>query len=80
MNRRVVEQSTACVQKFVRSAWFTQRDFFSDNGINLLVSVVDAAGSIRERPTFEPWTNVLPEDYEASIVDLRKACYAVVVR
>ena len=80
LNRRVVERSIACVQSFVRSPRFTQRDFFSDIGINLLVSAIDAAGSIRDESNCEPWANVLPEGYEATLVDLRKAYDAVVVR
>ena len=80
LNHRVVEKSIACIQDFVRSPRFTQRDFFSDNGISLLVSAVNVAGSIREQSTCEPWANVLPEGYEATSVDLRKAYDAVVVR
>ena len=80
LNRRNVEKSIACVQSFVRSPRFTQRDFFSDNGVNLLVSAIDAAGSIRDQSNYEPWANVLPEGYEATLVDLRKAYDAVVVR
>ena len=80
LSRRFVEQSTACVQSFVRSTRFTQRDFISDNGINLLVSVVNDAGSMREQSTSDPWANVLPEGYEATLVNLRKANDAVVVR
>ena len=80
LNCRVVERSIACVQSFVRSPRFTQRDFFSDNGINLLVSAIDAAGSIPEQSNCEPRANVLPEGYEATLVDLRKAYDAVVVR
>ena len=80
LNRRVVERSIACVQSFVRLPRFTQHDFFSDNGINLLVSAIDAAGSIRDQSNCEPWANVLPEGYEATLVDLKKAYDAVVVR
>ena len=80
LNRRVVERSIVSVQSSVRSPRFVQRDFFSDNGINLLVSAIDAAGSIRDQSNCEPWANVLPEGYEATKVDLRKAYDAVVVR
>ena len=79
LHRRVVEKSTACIQDFVRSPRFTQRDFFSDNGIDLLVSAVNAAGSMRDQSTCEPWANVLSEGYEATLVDLRKAWDAVIV-
>ena len=80
LDRRVVEKSIVCIQHFVRSPRFTQRHFFSDNGINLLVSAVNAAGSVRDQSTCEPWANVLPEGYEATLVDLRKAYDVVVVR
>ena len=80
LHRRFVEKLIACTQDFVRSPRFTQRDFFSDNGINLLVSAVKAAGSMRDQSTCEPWANLLPEGYEATLVDLKKAYDAVVVR
>ena len=79
LSRRFVEMSVACVQSFVRLPRFTLRDFFSDNGINLLMSAVNAAGSICEHSTCEPWANVLPEGYEATLLDLRKAHNNVVV-
>ena len=65
---------------FFPSSPFTQRDFFRDNGINLLVSAVNAAGSMRDQSTCEPWVNVLPEGYQATLVDLKKAYDAVVFR
>ena len=80
LSRRIVEKSIACIQDFVRSSRFTQRDFFSDNGINLLVSAVNAAGSMRDQSTFEPWATVLPEGYEATLANLKKAYDDVVVR
>ena len=80
LNRRVVETSIACVQSFVRSPRFTQCDFFSDNGINLLVSAVNAGGSIRDQSTYDPWANGLPEGYESLLVDLRMAFDAMVVK
>ena len=80
LSHRFVEKSIACVQDFVRSPRFTQRDFFSDNGVNLLVSAVNAAGSMRDQSTYEPWASVLLDSYEATLVDLRKAYDVVVVR
>ena len=80
LSRRIVETSIACVQSFVRSPCFTQRNFFTDNGTKLLVSAVNAAGLMRDQSTCYPWANVLPEGYEATLVDLRKAYDAVVVR
>ena len=80
LSRRLVEKSIACIQDFVRSPRFTQRVFFSDNGLNLLVSAIDAAGSMRDQSTCEPWANVLPDGYEATLDDLKKAYDVVVVR
>ena len=80
LHRRVVEKSIACIRDFARSPRFIQRDFFSDKGITLLASAVNAAGSMRDRSTCEPWVNVLPEGYEATLVDLLKVYDAVVVR
>ena len=80
LSRRLVEKSIACIRDFVRSPRFTQRDFFSDNGINMLVSAINAAGSMRDQSTCEPWANVLPDGYEATLVDLKKAYDVVVVR
>ena len=80
LDHRFMERSIAWVQSFVRSPHFNQRVFFSDNGIFLLVSAINVAGLIREQSTCEPWANVLPEGYEATLVDLRKAYDAVVVR
>ena len=80
LSRQLVEKSIDCIQDFVRSPRFTQRDFFSDNGANLLVSGVNAAGSMRDQTTCEPWASVLPDGYEATLVDLKKAYDVVVVR
>ena len=79
LNRRVVETLIACVQSFVRSPCFTQRDFFNDLGMTLLVSAVNAAGSLRDESTCVPWANVLPEGFESTLVDLQ-AYDAVAVR
>ena len=80
VNRRSVEASSACVQSFVLSHHFTRRDFFSDNGVNHFMSAVTAARSMRDKSTCEPWANVLLEGYEATVVDLKQAYDAVVVR
>ena len=75
-----METSIACVHNFVRSPRFSRRDFFSDNGINLFVSVVKTAGSVRNKSTCEPWANVLPKGYETTVVDLKRVYDSVVVR
>ena len=79
LNRQLFEALIACVQSFIRSTRFAYHDFFSDNGIGLLVSAVSAAGIIREESSDEPWAIVLAEGYEATVVDLKRAYDAVVV-
>ena len=69
------------MQSFVRWPRFNNlRDFFTDNGIGLFISAVSTAGTTREESFYEAWANVLPEGYETTVVDLRKAYEAVVVR
>ena len=80
LNRRLVEASIAIVHSFVRSPRFTQRDFFSDIGIGLHVSTINAAETIREEMIYDPWANVLHEGYEATVVDLEREFDAVVAR
>ena len=55
LNKRLIGSSIAYVQSFVRSSRFTQRDYFSDNGIGLLTSTVTAAGNILEESSYMPW-------------------------
>ena len=45
-----------------------------------MMSAVSAAGSMRDQSTCEPWASVLPDGYEATFADLRKAYDVVVVR
>ena len=80
LNNQSTESSVACVQSFVELPRFTERDFFSDNGISLLTSAVIATATLREESSYEPWRNVLPAGYEATVNDLKNAYDAVVVR
>ena len=80
LNGRLVKASIACVESFVRSPHFTQCDFFSDNEIGLLMSAVNAAGTIRKELSYDLWVNVLPEGYEATVVDLKREYDAVNLR
>ena len=69
-----------CVQSFVRDPLFTQRDFFTDNGISLLLSAVNVAGSVCEDSMYDPWTIICAEGYAAVISDLKRSYDVVVVR
>ena len=79
LSRRLVEKSIACIQDFVWSPRLTQPDFFIYIGVTLLVSAVNVAGSMRDQSTCEPWVSVLPDGFEATLVDLKKAYDVVVV-
>ena len=79
LNNRLIELSIACVQRFARSPRFTHRDFFSDIGIGLLTSAITAAATLRGESSYEHRTSVLPEVYEATVDNLKKAYDVVVV-
>ena len=66
--------------EFCALALLLKLDCFSDIGIGLLTSAVSATGTVREESSYEPWRNVLPDGYEATAVNLKKAYEAVVVR
>ena len=44
-----------CVQDFVRSQHFTQRNFLSSSGLTMLSESVAIAHSITSSPTYAPW-------------------------
>ena len=48
IDRRAINSAVCCVQSFVRDPLFTERDFFTDNGITMLLSAVNVAGSVCE--------------------------------
>ena len=45
-----------CVQYFVRSPRFTQRNFFSETGLTMLSESVAIADSITSNPVYAPWS------------------------
>ena len=77
---RSIDSAICCVQSFVRDALFTQRDFFTDNGISMLLSAVNVAGSVCEDSVYDPWAVILAEGYAAVVADLKRAYDLVVVR
>ena len=79
MNHRSVESTTACVQSFVPVPRFTQHDVFTDNEIGVICLAVTAAATVCEELSYKSWVNVLPEGYEAFVVELKKAYDPAVV-
>ena len=57
------------------SAWF-----FNDNKIGILRPAVTVAAAVCEELSYERWANVLPEEYEAIVDDLKNADDIVVFR
>ena len=64
IDRRAIDSAVCCVQSFVRDPLFTQRDFFTDNGISMLLSAVNVAYDVvvvrrkEARDTSERWFGV----------------------
>ena len=80
IDRCAIVSAVCCVQSFVRDPLFTQRDFFTHNGISMLLSAVNVAGSVCEDSVYNPWAVICLEGYAAVVSDLRKAYDVVVVR
>ena len=80
IDRRAIDSAVCCVQSFVRDPLFTQRNFFTDNGISMLLSAVNVPGSVCEDSVYDPWAVICPEGYAAVVPDLHKAYDVVVVR
>ena len=80
ISHRSIESAICCVQSFVRDPSFTQRDFLTDNGISMLLSAVNIAGSVCEDSMYDPWGVILPEGYAAVVSDLKRAQDVVVIR
>ena len=79
IDRRSIGSAICCVQSFVRDPLFTQQNFFTDNGVSMLLSAVNVAGSVCEDSVYDPWSVILPEGYAAVAAFLKRA-YDVVVR
>ena len=53
-----VQSAILCVQDFVRSLHFTQRNFFSDSGIAMVAEFAALSDRITHSAVFEPWSHV----------------------
>ena len=80
IDHRSIDSAICCVQCFVRDPLFTQRDFFADSGISMLLSAVNVAGSDCEDSVYDPWAVISAQGYAAVISDLKRAYDVVVVR
>ena len=69
-----------CVQDFVRSPHFTQRNFFSESGLTVLSESVAIADSITSSPVYAPWSVVESTSASQVISDLCACWDRVVLR
>ena len=69
-----------CVQDFVRSPHFTQRNFFSERGLAMLSESVAIADSITSSPVYAPWSVVESASVSQVITDLCACWDRVVLR
>ena len=69
-----------CVQDFVRSPHFTQRNFFSETGLTMLSESVAIADSITSSPVHEPWSVVASASASQVIADMCACWDRVVLR
>ena len=59
-----------CVQDFVRSPYFTQKNFFSETGLTMLSESAAIADSITSSPVYAPWSVVESVSASQLIADL----------
>ena len=68
-----VRGALLCVQDFVRSPHFTQRNFFSDSGVTISAEPAAICDSITNSAVFEPWSHVETAS-RSQVVDEVCAC------
>ena len=59
-----------CVQDFIRSPHFTQRNFFSDSGIAMLAESASISDRITHSAIFEPCSHVETTSLSQVVVDV----------
>ena len=80
INKEEVRGVLLCVQDFVRSPHFTQRNFFSETGLTMLSESVAIADSITSSPEYAPWSVVASASASQIIADLCACWDRVVLR
>ena len=78
INKEEVRGVLLCVQDFLRSPHFTQRNFFSETGLTMLSESVAIADSIASSPVYAPWSVVAAASASEVIADMC-ACWDRVV-
>ena len=64
-----VHSAILCVQDFIRSPHFTQRNFFPESGIAILAESASISDRITHSAIFEPWNHVETTSRSQVVVD-----------
>ena len=80
ISKEEVRGALLCVQDFVRSPHFTQRNFFSETGLAMLSESVAIADSISSSPACAPWSVVASASSSQLIADMCSCWDWVVLR
>ena len=72
-NKEEVRGVLLCVQDFVRSPHFTQRNSFSETGLTMLSESVAIIDSVTSSPVYAPWS-VVESAYASQIITNLRAC------
>ena len=67
-----------CVQHFVREPDFTQRSFFTENGLALLNAAISSSGEVSSQANYNPWSGLKVHSKRAAIRELSQS-YEVVM-
>ena len=70
INKEEVRGVLLCVQDFVRSPHFTQRNFFSETGLAMLSESVAIADSITSNAVYAPWSVVASASSSQVLADM----------
>ena len=65
-----VHSAILCVQDFIRSPHFIQRNFFSDSGIAMLAESAAISDRITHSAVFEPWSHVETTSHSQVVADV----------
>ena len=65
-----VQSAILCIQDFVRSPHFTQRNFFSDSGFATLAESAAISDKITQSAVFEPWGHVETTSHSQVVAEM----------
>ena len=80
INKEEVRGVLLCVQDFVQSPHFTQRNFFSETGLAMLSESVAIADSISSSRVYAPWSVVASASSSQMIAEMCSCWDRVVLR